>query len=103
MSSDWRKDKRTTAQRGYGARWQRERLLFLKEHPLCVMHQARIPPQLVRSRIVDHKRPHRGDISLFWGRWNWQAICKSCHDSIKQRLEKSGRTSAQIGEDGFPV
>lgn len=103
MSSDWRKDKRTTTERGYGYRWQKARKVYLGQHPLCVMHWARIPPQLVTATIVDHKRPHQGDPILFWSEWNWQSLCATCHSAIKQRLEKSGRPSVQIGEDGFPV
>ena len=30
---------------------------------------------------LDHIIPHRGDRRLFWDRNNWQALCKSCHDS----------------------
>ncbi len=30
---------------------------------------------------------------LFWSRKNWQPLCKHCHDSVKQRLEKSGRVA----------
>ncbi|WP_409994286.1 HNH endonuclease [Pirellula sp. SH-Sr6A] len=34
----------------------------------------------IASTIVDHITPHRGDETLFWARWNWQALCKRCHD-----------------------
>lgn len=37
--------------------------------------------------VVDHIRPHRGDPVLFWDENNWQALCKFCHDSRKQRVE----------------
>lgn len=40
--------------------------------------------------LVDHIDPHRGDMKKFWDSANWQSLCKTCHDSIKQRLEKSG-------------
>lgn len=33
------------------------------------------------ATVVDHIIPHRGDQKLFWDRSNWQALCKSCHDS----------------------
>lgn len=47
----------------------------------------------VAATVVDHIVPHRGDMKLFWDRDNWQALCKACHDSHKQRLEKSGRVA----------
>jgi hypothetical protein len=43
------------------------------------------------AKVVDHIVPHRGDMSLFWDRANWQSLCANCHSSYKQRLEKSGR------------
>lgn len=39
---------------------------------------------------VDHKRPHRGDLALFWDESNLQAVAKGWHDKIKQSLEKRG-------------
>lgn len=84
----------------YGRRWQQYRKQFLVEHPLCEMHQAR--GQVVAAEVVDHKTPHRGDESLFWDTSNHQALCKQCHDSHKQRMEKTGRV---VGCDanGIPL
>ncbi len=72
-------DNKTTAEKGYGKRWQRERAVFLREHPLCVrcLKEGRATP----ATVVDHITPHRGDPILFWDRGNWQALCKSCHDT----------------------
>ncbi len=69
--------RQTTADRGYGSKWQRERLVFLA-HPdnqLCVKCKARgllnpgtlrmdgtLETNLRRMGLrVDHKIPHRGD------------------------------------------
>ena len=54
------------------------------------------------AAVVDHITPHKGDMKLFWDSDNWQSLCKQCHDSEKQRLEKSGK---QIGCDitGIPM
>ncbi|MOA46225.1 hypothetical protein D3C78_1687130 [compost metagenome] len=66
--------------------------------------------------IVDHKVPHRlGEARasedperiaaawrLFWDRSNWQSLCKLCHDSTKQRLERSGRLPG-CQTDGRPL
>ena len=68
----------SAASRGYGGKWQRERLEYLKRNPLCVTCKA--AGHVVPARIVDHKVPHKGDQKLFWDRKNWQSMCKPCHD-----------------------
>lgn len=73
----------TSAQRGYGARWQRARIVYLRANPLCVEHQAR--GKLVDATVVDHIIPHRGDTDLMWDESNWQGLCKPCHDSKTAR------------------
>lgn len=78
----------SSTKRGYGSRWQKARATWLRNHPLCADHLTR--GQLVPAEVVDHITPHRGDMKLFWDRANWQSLCKRCHDSFKQRLEKSG-------------
>ena len=97
----WRTDKRKTAERGYGGRWQRARLRFLGNNPLCVMCEQRGRVEV--ATVVDHIVPHRGDQELFWSEDNWQSLCSEHHNGEKQRLEKSGRVIAQINEDGWPV
>ena len=78
----------SSAKRGYGSRWQKARAGFLRSHPLCADHQKR--GHIVEATVVDHIVPHRGDYELFWSRGNWQSLCKTCHDSAKQRIEKGG-------------
>ncbi|WP_324730987.1 HNH endonuclease signature motif containing protein [Pseudomonas paeninsulae] len=92
----------------YGQRWKNARVQFLTVNYRCVMCLASgvstwLSPDSPNA-IVDHKTPHKlkaaidsGDPvriteaqRLFWDRKNWQALCKRCHDSTKQRLEKSG-------------
>ena len=65
-------------QRGYTGRWQRERLYFLSQHPLCVMCEAE--NRVKAATVVDHITPHRGNMELFWDVSNWQALCKTHHD-----------------------
>lgn len=72
-------DRKTTAEKGYGSRWQKARAVYLHSHPLCVRCLAK--GRYVKATVVDHIIPHRGDRKLFWDRDNWQALCKSCHDS----------------------
>ena len=80
----WR-DGKTTAERGYGYRWQRARETWLRENPLCVIHKEL--GQVVPATVVDHKKAHRGDQTLFWDKRNWQSLCKVCHDSHAQRRD----------------
>lgn len=98
--ASWRNDKRKTAERGYGARWQASRALYLQQNPLCVYCERE--GRTAAATVVDHKVPHRGDMALFWDVENWAALCSSCHNSTKQRLEKSGRLLGS-GVDGMPL
>lgn len=93
----WREGK-TTAQRGYGSRWQKARAGFLRSHPLCVMCLRE--GKTTAAQVVDHIKPHRGNQALFWSRDNWQPLCKQCHDSVKQRQE---RGQVAFGVDGYPI
>ena len=86
--------------RPYGSKWQRAREDWLREHPLCVMHQQR--GMVVEATVVDHVVPHRGDLKLFWDRTNWQSLCKLCHDAHKQRIEKGG-TVPGCDLSGIPI
>ena len=84
----------------YGRRWRKARLVFLKSNPTCRMcHQL---DRVSLAEVVDHIIPHRGDLDLFWDRDNWQALCKSCHDTAKQQEEQRG-FSRELDEDGWPV
>lgn len=102
----------SSAAKGYGYRWQKARDVWLAEHSTCV--ECRKHGRVERATVVDHIKPHRlgfalesGDAAaisaarkLFWDRSNWQSLCKLCHDSYKQRLEKSGEPGC--GLDGIP-
>lgn len=83
----WRAGK-TTAERGYGARWQKVRATFLASHPLCAMCAAQ--GFIVVATVVDHIVPHMGNQTLFWDENNWQPLCASHHSSDKQREERGG-------------
>ncbi|RZL68769.1 MAG: HNH endonuclease [Variovorax sp.] len=93
----WRYDKRKTAERGYGSRWQRARLMFLHKHPLCVMCQKQGRYEL--ATVVDHIKPHNGDEILFWDHANWQSLCKPHHDSDKKLIE-GGRERVTFDAEG---
>lgn len=93
----------TAAERGYDGKWAKARLYYLRKHPLCVncIRSARV----VAATVVDHTIPHRlkeakdsGDaqkiaqaLKLFWDSSNWAGLCKTCHDSVAQSCERTGR------------
>jgi len=90
----------TASQRGYDSRWQKYRERYLGEHPFCVFCLRR--GKHVRAKVVDHIEPHRGDHRKFWNPSNHQSLCKTCHDSHKQRFEKSG-VVAGCDASGMPM
>lgn len=67
----------SAAKRGYGRRWQKARIGFLTKHPLCIMCLAKGRSE--PATVVDHIKPHKGDMTLFWDRSNWQPVCTVCH------------------------
>lgn len=73
----------SASSRGYGSRWQKARLIFLKEYPICALCQDEL------ASVVDHIIPHKGDQELFWDVKNWQPLCKRCHDR-KTVMEDGG-------------
>ena len=68
------------------ARWRRIRDEQLEREPLCRFCLEADPPLVVEARVCDHVEPHRGDVDAFW-RGPFQSLCKTCHDSEKQRRE----------------
>ena len=70
-----------------GKRYRAARDAFMAEHPLCA--QCGAP-----SSDLDHVKPHKGDLGLFWDTDNWQALCGKCH-SAKTAAEDGGFGNAQ--------
>lgn len=68
-------------QRGYTSKWEQARADYLTAHPTCVRCGA-------PAKVVDHIKPHRGDLKLFWSRSNWQPLCVPCHSRTKQSEER---------------
>lgn len=95
------KQKLSSRQRGYSTRWDKARLIFLADHPLCVMceNEGRLEP----ATVVDHVVAHRGDETLFWDMSNWQSLCKMHHDRDKRNIEMGFRPVVPIGVDGWPL
>lgn len=71
----------------YDRRWQKRRAEQLRKHPLCALCM-KVHGRVVPATVADHIRPHRGNRELFEG--PLQSLCKHCHDSYKQELEKTG-------------
>lgn len=84
-TGSWRTGKGSSTKRGYGYKWQQARLVFLNANPLCVFCDRE--GRTTAATVVDHITPHKGDMTLFWDRANWQPLCASCHSSVKQRVE----------------
>lgn len=80
-------ERKSSSKRGYGYKWQKARINFLKLNPLCV--ECESAGRVESATDVDHIIPHKGDMNLFWDLNNWQPLCKSCH-SKKTAKEDGG-------------
>lgn len=86
--ASWRKWYKTAA-------WRARRAQQLSAEPLCHL----CPPWSRQSATVaDHVTPHRGDHALFWF-GPLQSLCKSCHDTKKQRIERRAVPDRAAGGD----
>lgn len=85
--------------RGYTVRWERARLAYLAEHPVCIGCQS-VGRGVVGATVVDHIVPHKGDQARFWDPSNWQACCRHCHDALKSQLEAAWE-AGRIGSDSL--
>jgi len=83
----------SSAARGYDVAWQRLRLAYLAQHPLCRMCEAQ--GRVTAASVVDHVLTiaDRPDLRLDWN--NLQPLCKPCHDRDKQREDARGRGAVE--------
>lgn len=88
-TASWRSGKQSSSARGYTYEWQQARAEWLTMNPLCVMCARR--NLVTQATVVDHIKPHQGDMILFWDRTNWQSLCVHCHNALKQRQEHRQR------------
>jgi 5-methylcytosine-specific restriction protein A len=87
---------RTSARkRGYTRQWEVARSNYLVFNPWCTMCNG-------IATVVDHIKPHKGNMTLFWDKGNWQSLCRTCHDITKKGIENRGYDKT-IGSDGWPV
>lgn len=68
--------------------WKQLRLAQLRKEPMCAY--CLVLGMYTSANVADHKKPHKGDLTLFRDPDNLQSLCKLCHDSAKQTLERSG-------------
>lgn len=80
--------------------WQELRGAQLRACPLCAYCRALNMDSA--ATVADHKKPHKGDLVLFFDPTNLQSLCKTCHDAAKQTLERTGVLPG-CGLDGRPV
>ena len=67
-------------ERGYTNEWARASRKYLRDHLWCVCAECKKSPRGPRrANVVDHIKPHKGDMKLFWDRRNWQALNNRCH------------------------
>jgi 5-methylcytosine-specific restriction enzyme A len=75
----------SASERGYGERWRRTALGFLRKHPLC--HYCNLQGRVTRATQVDHSTPRTRDPDLFWERSNWRPACAPCNAAKGTRTE----------------
>jgi 5-methylcytosine-specific restriction endonuclease McrA len=82
------------------ARWRSLRQAQLSIQPLCEF--CLITEDVTSADVVDHRKPHKGDLKLFYDPDNLQSLCKHHHDSAKQMMER-GKKVVTYGVDGYPI
>lgn len=62
------------------------------------------------ATVVDHIKPHKGDMEVFWDLSNWQGLCEPCHNKKTAREDGAfGHSSAGsknvggCGVSGLPM
>ena len=83
--ASWRGSKQSSRERGYTWAWEKARKRFLQANPLCCYCER--DGRVTVATVVDHKIPHRGDMTLFWDETNWAPMCVAHHSGEKQREE----------------
>ena len=61
-----------------------------------------VPKRRLSEAVVNHKMPHKGNLTLFYDPSNLEAVCWSCHSGAIQSEEALGYDTT-IGSDGWPV
>ena len=88
-----KQDRKSSRERGYTGKWEKERKAYLADHPFCDCCGA-------PATVVDHIKPHKGDKRLFWSRSNWQPLCASCHG--RKTARQDGGFGNEVTEEWTP-
>ena len=84
------KERKSSTERGYGARWQRIRKAYLTKYPLC---ERCLTNRITKAAVLVH---HRDRDSSNNSHNNLEALCISCHDKehthdrFKKRNDNKG-------------
>jgi 5-methylcytosine-specific restriction protein A len=98
---DWRSPEAAAYRRLYTlAAWRRARKTQLAKQPLC--EPCLTEGFTTAANVVNHRKPHKGDLVLFWDPANHQSVCKPHHDGPIQREELKG-FSAAVDASGWPT
>lgn len=81
-------------------RWRNARSFFLAANRHCVY--CKQIGMTIPADTVDHIRPHKGDLNMFWDSRNWQALCRQCHNIHKQREEQGLPVRQPVDVNGNP-
>ena len=81
-------------------RWRLLRLAQFARQPLCERCLDR--GKVTVATVANHRRPHKGDLELFFDQANLESACKPCHDGPIQSDERRGYSSA-ADADGWPT
>lgn len=72
--------------RGYDARWQRYRAVYLAEHQMCSLRLD--SGCTLVADCIDHIKPHEGNRAVFWDTDNHQPSCIHCNSVKGKRIIK---------------
>jgi 5-methylcytosine-specific restriction protein A len=81
-------------------RWKMRAKQQLRNEPLCNWCLQR--GLMVIAEVAHHVERHEGNPVIFWSS-PLVSLCKRCHDSDAQSLEKTGKPKQVIGVDGWPL
>lgn len=71
------------------ARWKKLRWSVLLRDAFTCQRCGRLEGD-TSQLVANHKRPHRGNETLFWDDRNLETACKPCHDGAIQSEERRG-------------
>ncbi|MET3926649.1 HNH endonuclease [Devosia sp. 2618] len=75
----------------HSAEWKRLRMSVLVRDLFTCQMCGKLESN-TSMLIGDHRVPHHGNRQMFFNEANIQCLCKPCHDSEKQRRERSDPT-----------